>query len=97
MNLSEIDKLLHDERTIRGGGKRTFDAVLSSLPVGAMFEWEGVAYLVSSRGYLPWSFDGYGNQKKIDHNVHVIVLTPQSIVRAFSAGFLPNAHPSAAS
>ena len=96
MNWPEIDKALHNERAIRGGGKRTFEAILSSLPVGAMFERDRKAYLVSPRGYLPWSFDGYGNPKTMDDNVTVIVLTPPSTVRAFAAGFLPNAHPSAA-
>ena len=34
--MSEIDTLLHSERAIRGGGKRTFDASLAELPLGAM-------------------------------------------------------------
>lgn len=39
MNWPEIDKALHNERAIRGGGKRTYEAKLGDLPIGAMFEW----------------------------------------------------------
>lgn len=96
MNWDEIDKALHNERAIRGGYKRTFESTLADLPVGAMFEWEGMAYLVSARGYLCWSFEGYGNPVTIDRNAQILVLTPPSIVRAFTAGFVPNVHLSAA-
>lgn len=96
MNWPEIDKTLHNERTIQGGGKRTFEARPCDLPVGAMFESEGMAYLVSARGYLRWEFDGYGKPETINGGASVVVLTPPSIVRAFAAGFIPNAHLSAA-
>ena len=91
----EIDRTLHSERAIRGGGKRTFDVKLSNLPVGAMFEYEGHAFLVATRGHLPWSFEGYGAPKNIDGITSVKVLTPESIVRTFATGFSPNTHPSA--
>lgn len=96
MKWPEIDKVLHNERAVRGGGKQTFEAALADLPIGAMFEWKETAYLVSTRGYLRWSFEGYGNPVTIDRNAQVFVLTPLSIVRTFSVGFIPNAHFSAA-
>jgi hypothetical protein len=91
----DVDKVLHAERTVPGGGKRTFEASLAELPQGAMFEHEGNAYLVSARGYLPWSFGGYGAANDIDAAALVRVLTPRSIVRAFAQGFMPQVHASA--
>lgn len=91
----DIDKVLHNERAIRGGGKRTFDAPLSDLPLGSMFESKGHALLVAPRGYLPWSFEGYGAPMHIDCKALVRVLTPHSVLRAFSAGFTPKVHVSA--
>lgn len=93
--MPDIDKVLHAERTVPGGGKGTFDAPLVELPCGAIFEHEEIAYLVSARGYLPWSFEGYGAPKSINAAIAVRVLTPHSIVLAFAAGFTPNVHTSA--
>ena len=93
--MSEIDTLLHSERAIRGGGKRTFDASLAELPLGAMFELEGLAYLLEARGCLQWSFGGYAAPKTIDGDITVKVLTPPSILRAFANGFAPGVHHSA--
>ena len=95
MNTPEIDKALHKERAIRGGGKCTFDAKPIDLPVGAMFEYEARAFLVTSHGYLPWSFEGYGEPRNVDSTSLVKVLTPESIVRTFVSGFTPHAHLSA--
>jgi hypothetical protein len=93
--MPQIDRVLHAERAIPGGGKRTFDAQLVDLPLGAVFEHDGVAYLLSARGCLPWSFGGYGSAASIDSAMVVRVLTPPSIVSAFKAGFTPSLHPSA--
>jgi hypothetical protein len=93
--MPDIDKVLHAERAISGGGKRTYDARLVELPHGAIFEHEDVVYLLSARGYLPWSFSGYGEPKVIEAASIVKVLTPRSIIRAFVVGFVPTAHPSA--
>lgn len=93
--IPDIDKVLHAERTAPGGRKRTFDAPLGELPLGTIFEHESAAYLLTGAGYLPWSFGGYGAPKNIDQVTVVKVLTPQSVVRAFVAGFTPAIHPSA--
>lgn len=93
--MPDIDKVLHAERAISGGGKRTYDAPLVELPMGSMFEHEKTAYLVATQGYLPWSFEGYGVPCRIDPRAVVKVLTPRSIVRAFAGGFMPRVHPSA--
>lgn len=90
-----LDRVLHAERSIPGGAKRTYDAPLAELPAGAMFEHGGHAWLVSPRGFLPWSFEGYGAPAGIDGHCLVRVLTPQSMVRAFAGGFPVETHSSA--
>jgi hypothetical protein len=92
--MSTIDRGLHAERCIPGGSKVTFDAPLVELPRAAMFEHEDVAYLVGSAGYLPWSFDGYGEPKVIDAAALVKVLTRKFVIRAVEEGFIPTVHSS---
>jgi hypothetical protein len=87
-----LDKALHAERAVRGGGKVTYSANLADLPVGAMFDSDGAIYLNWSSGYLPWSFAGYGSPVTIAPSVSVNVLTPISVVRMFQNGFLPTVH-----
>lgn len=93
--VSEIDKVLHAERAIPGGGKRTFQANAAALPRGTMFEHEGNAYLAWTSRLLRWSFEGYAYVADNIPDELVKVLTPASIVRMFSAGFEPYVHPSA--
>lgn len=89
-----IDRVLHAERCVPGGAKTTCRMALPALPSGTIFEYREDAYLVTSAGYVPWSFNGYGPARMIDEEV-VQVLTPRSIVRAFEAGFKPIVHASA--
>lgn len=93
--MPHIDKALHAERAVRGGGKVTFEAPISGLPVGTMLERGGSAFLLSHKGILPWSFDGYGAPQAMGGGELVRVLTPRSIVHAFNAGLVPLMHTSA--
>jgi len=95
ISMTDIDRLLHAERAAKGGAKVRFDAALSSLPVGVMFEHQDTAYLVSPRGFLPWSFNGYGERIDMDADATVAVLTPRSVVQTFAHGFEPKFHSSA--
>ncbi len=94
-SIATIDNKLHEDRAIRGGGKRTFEATVADLPMGAMFAFELAAYLVTSRGCLPWSFGGYGSPVDFGASRLVTVLTPQSVVRTFESAFTPRVHSSA--
>lgn len=88
----EIDRVLHSERLRSCGGKKTYPAVLSSLPAGVIVEHEGLAHLVSGGKLRPWSFAGYGPAASVLPATEVAVLTPRSIVRAIRAGFIPRVH-----
>ena len=102
--ISTIDNTLHAERIGPGKTKRTTDAVLASLPAGAMVAHAGRAWLVVDDGLgsrpgqgacLPWSFDGYGPAERLPPDTPVQVLTPASIVHTLRAGYQPQLHPSA--
>ncbi|HKD18503.1 MAG TPA: hypothetical protein VKG23_11610, partial [Thermoanaerobaculia bacterium] len=56
----DMDRVIHADRVERGGGKRTYEAALSSLPTGALVELDGRPGLVRDGRLLPWSFAGYG-------------------------------------
>lgn len=90
-----IDRILHDERLDAGGGKKTYAAVVSSLPDGAMVEHAGGAHLVWNGTLLPWSFSGYGPVIHAAPETAILILTPRSIVIAIRAGFVPQVHESA--
>jgi hypothetical protein len=95
-SIKDIDKLLHGERASHNGAKITYEALLSSLPLGAFVEYEGAAFLVWDRGLRRWSFSGYSScQMQPSPSTRVRVLTPESVVRTFAGGLRPGVHPSA--
>ena len=92
----DIDRVLHAERAIRGGGKKTWQARARKLPPGTFVEFEGQPHLIWSGKLFPWTFAGY--EDPVSASVlaeKVTVLTPQSIVRVFESGFTPQVHGSA--
>ena len=95
LSADRLDRILHPERVQRGGGKKTYAAVLSSLPAGVIVEHEGRAYLLWAGKLRPWSFAGYGPAADVLSAAGVKVLTPRPIVRAIKAGFVPQVHESA--
>lgn len=94
-SMTMVDDQIHEERAAKGGVKITYQATLSSLPTGAIFEHEGKAYLVYAGKPLLWSFDGYTNVVPLPRETMVNVLTPKSIVAVFQGGFTPQLHQSA--
>ncbi len=95
LTVAQIDPQLHDERTIRGGDKRTYDERLADLPSGTIFSYKEESYLVWNDGYFSWSFTGYAAARAIDLTAYVNVLTPRSIVEMLRLGFEPGVHPTA--
>jgi hypothetical protein len=93
--MKTLDIRLHEERAARGGAKVTYEAEAVSLPNGAMFEHEGIAYLANDRLFFPWSFQGYGKGRPLPSDAVVKVLTPRSVVAAFRHAFTPAVHSSA--
>jgi hypothetical protein len=90
----EMDDVLHAERA-EAGGKRTWRAALRSLPDGVLVEHGGRAFVWRRGALRPWSFRGYGRPVRAAGEKRVAVLTPESVVRAIRAGFVPQVHESA--
>jgi hypothetical protein len=94
--MPSLDARIHQERVAEGGSKRTYNAQLSELPGGTFFQHEGRAHLIVGRRCLMWSFGGYVLVDSPRPTAVVAVLTPRSVVAAFSQGFQPEVHASAA-
>lgn len=90
----DIDAVLHRERL--AGGKKRLHAVpipLEELPDGAMLQEGAESFLIVQGRALSWSPAGY--RKTQNALGDVMMLTPPSTLRAFSAGYRPVLHPSA--
>lgn len=92
LSMDLIDQSLHKERMRRDKSKVTFDSTVGELPLGAIFTAGGQAFLVSEKGFIPWSFGGYGATQHFESSEVVPVLTPESVTRAFRQGFAPRVH-----
>jgi len=93
--VADIDKLIAGEVQDRRRGKATApQAEASSLPDGAILDWQDRAWLKLGGACLPWSFDGYGPVSRLPE-APVSVLTPHATLAALAAGYTPNIHSSA--
>lgn len=88
----EMDLELHPAR-IDGGRQVTYEAALSSLPVGAFVRVEGCPHLVLRDALLLWTPEGYAQKSRPRDSV-VTVLTPKPILGCFSEGYVPEIHAS---
>ena len=88
-----IDRQLHEERAIRGGGKLTYSEELRNLPDGVFIKLEGRAVLIW-RGHLhTWSHHGYIEKRPFaSSRTRVEVLTPKSVVAAIHEGLKVEVH-----
>jgi hypothetical protein len=94
--IEKIDEELRKDRLNESGGKRTYPAEMGNLPPGTIIEMQEAAFLKWRGRLYRWSFGGYEPYKaKIVLTREVRVLTPESIVRTFAAGFIPHVHESA--
>ena len=94
--IKTLDKIIHSDRLNTDNKKKTFQAKISDLPIGTMFEYEGKAIAIfKGNHYLVWSFDGYKNMIQLSPDLLVKVLTPYSFVQAFHHGFIAEFHYSA--
>jgi hypothetical protein len=91
----EMDLVLHAER-LDGRTKRIHRLALDALPDAAMITLTGGdAFAVKDNALLPWTPSGYGKPRSRLRGVEVDVLTPPSILRALSRGFVPRWHETA--
>jgi hypothetical protein len=89
-----IDAIIHLERLDKNGLKKTFKAILTTLPDGSFITFDKIseAYLWFQQNLYEWSFDGYTQVVQFDKSQEVNVLTPLSYVAVFKAGYVPQVH-----
>jgi len=89
----EMDAVLHRQRFASSKKLHPLQTPLEKLPDGAMVRANDDGFLVARGRALKWSPSGY---RKVEGKIgEAKLLTPPSIVRAFSAGYRPVIHPSA--
>ncbi len=100
VKVKQMDEVLHAERLtkaryIKDRKKRTFTAVLNTLPNGTFVLWQERPYLVWEDALLPWTPAGYEAPHARPKSGEGVVLTPPSIVAALAHGYRPVLHASA--
>src|SRR5690606_13288265 len=99
VKVGEMDVVLHAERLteahyVKDRKKRTYTAVMQTLPNGTFIWWQERPYLVWHDALLPWTPAGY-EALVSRREGPVVVLTPPSIVAALAHGYVPAVHESA--
>jgi len=87
-SMQKIDEILHRER-ISHGQKITYTAPANTLPDGTFIETDGQPYLIAHNRAWQWTPEGYGQSIPLPGATMVTILTPQSTVNAFRAGYMP--------
>lgn len=93
--IAEIDAYMHDERIASAGMGTLWRVRTGELPNGSMFtleaddrqpwvKWDGRMHR--------WTASGYDRYLPVTEADPVFVITPKSIVRLLSAGFVPTIH-----
>lgn len=100
IKVAELDKILHAERLteawqVKDRKKRTYTAVLSTLPNGTFVDYETRPYLVWGDVLLPWTPHGYEAPMAKSNIEQAQILTPASTVAALAQGYVPQLHASA--
>jgi hypothetical protein len=91
---SAMDRLLHAER-LDAKAKRLHACVINDLPDGAMIARDGDAFAVKGSDLLRWSPAGYVARVRRPAGITVDLITPPSIVKVLSRGYVPLWHASA--
>lgn len=87
--ISEIDKVIHEERIDHDKNKVSHQRLSSSLPEGVFVAVDGEPYVLTRRALAKWTPLGYTEEIVLPDAGLLTVLTPTSIVNAFNAGYKP--------
>lgn len=100
--VGDLDAVLSEQRRVPRSplnhGKRAYRAVFGQLPVGALADVDGDAWLVTADGPVRWTFTGYddGSARTPSSDRDCWVLTPRATVSILADGYEPSVHDSAA-
>jgi hypothetical protein len=87
--VAAIDNIIHKERITQEKKKQTYQANIKELPDGAFVVFNNAPYLVKAYKIHKWSPAGYDQPIDLPNTENITILTPQSILNAFRAGYLP--------
>jgi hypothetical protein len=88
-----MDDVLHEERRLVDGHRRTRLADPATLPDGVMILAEDQPWLLHRGELLRWTPAGYTERRALPGTA-VALLTPPTTVATIAAGFTPALHPS---
>jgi hypothetical protein len=89
-----MDNVLHAER-LDGVQKRLHRMAIDTLPDGTFIVSDKKAFAVRGKRLLRWTPSGYGDSRPRPRSGTVDVLTPPSILKVLSRGYVPQWHRSA--
>jgi hypothetical protein len=90
----EVDDVLHTERALDGGRRRTRPEPAATLPDGTFVAAPDGPHVVVAGGVRAWAHEGYGPWRALPE-ADVPVLTPPSTLAVLRAGYRPRLHPTA--
>ena len=88
-SIKKIDDILHKERMKRDRSKVTYQKNIKSIPDGTFVLVDSKAYLIFNKKIFLWSPFGYGKGVDLPNERKLSVLTAESIVNTFRAGYIP--------
>ncbi len=88
-SIKEIDQIIHNERIDLEKKKVVHHRMSSELPEGTFIVVYGDAYLFTNNLLHRWTPFGYDKIINLPQDSMTPVLTPNSIVNAFRAGYVP--------
>jgi hypothetical protein len=88
-SVKDIDDVIHRERVDQDKKKVMHQRKSSDIPEGTFVLIDGTPHLVSNGKLHLWTPFGYENITAVPKGAVLTVLTPDSIVNAFHAGYVP--------
>jgi hypothetical protein len=90
-SITNIDEIIHKERIDSAKKKVMHERLSSQIPEGTFVMINEGAHLFMNEKLHRWTPFGYEDAIALPHASKLMVLTPYSIVNAFSAGYVPAA------
>jgi hypothetical protein len=88
-SINRIDEVIHQERIDSWKKKVTHQRKLSDIPDGTFIRMNDHPYLLSNSRLHRWTPFGYEDSIAVPDNSMLTILTPNSIVNAIQAGYVP--------
>jgi hypothetical protein len=88
-SIKEIDEVIHRERIDSEKKKVVHQRRSSEIPEGTFILFGAAPYIVSKKRLHRWTPFGYEKSITLPQDSFITVLTPNSIVNAFQAGYIP--------